>query len=74
MSFLFSAFGSFHNTLHISLFAVSASDPRYPQVIAARTHTLLIEAIQLQTYRRRRLLRPSSDLVDGIKGMAKDSV
>lgn len=44
-------------------------DPRSP-----RTHALLVEAIEHQSRRSRRLLRASANLIDGVERMAEDSV
>jgi hypothetical protein len=39
-----------------------------------RTHGLFVQPVQLQSRGRRRLLRPSADLVDRVERMAEDAV
>lgn len=42
--------------------------------VFARTHSLLVKTVQLQSRRGGRFLRPGTDLVDGIERMAKNPI
>jgi hypothetical protein len=64
---------SFHYAVDIALCYASASLDLLGKRVG-RTHGLLVQPIQTQSRRRRRLLRPGTNLVDCVERMAKDSV
>lgn len=67
------AVGSLHDAVNIALCSASANALWYVWAVS-RTHRLLVQAIEPQSCRRRRLLRSRSDLVDRVERMAKDSI